>query len=279
MCGMRRRHLKRCLLLTAAATAVACASCAAALAAPAAPVNDPFYSYTASLAHIGARDGAADPGTGCRSAWRARRRHIRRRRCCTGPPTSSANPAPRSRRSSRRPAPASRRPSCSPTRRSTTASRHLPAVVHAAGRRPRQHDRDGGRGADARLRQQGYTVVTSDRGRSRRLGRPESGYATLDAIRAAEHELKLSAGSTPVGLVGYSGGSIASEWASELASAYAPELHLIGVAEGGIPADFIRTTGLHRGSSELGRRDPGRGARAGAGLPAERRRATRAPRA
>ena len=99
--------------------------------------------------------------------------------------------------------------------------------------------------------QQGFTVVTSDyEGPTDDYGAGhESGYATLDAIRAAEHELKLPAGSTPVGLVGYSGGSIASEWASELASAYAPELHLIGVAEGGIPADYIHTTDYIDGSS------------------------------
>ena len=42
----------------------------------------------------------------------------------------------------------------------------------------------------------------------------------------------------PVGVVGYSGGSIATEFASELAPRYAPELKLVGVAEGGIPVDL-----------------------------------------
>jgi hypothetical protein len=50
-------------------------------------------------------------------------------------------------------------------------------------------------------------------------------------------------------LVGYSGGSIASEWASELAPTYAPELDLIGVAEGGIPVDYAHTVGYIDGSS------------------------------
>jgi hypothetical protein len=65
----------------------------------------------------------------------------------------------------------------------------------------------------------------------------ESGYGTLDAIRATESYLGVSS-STKVGLVGYSGGAIATEWASELAPSYAPQLHIIGAAAGGIPVDF-----------------------------------------
>ena len=38
----------------------------------------------------------------------------------------------------------------------------------------------------------------------------ESGYGTLDGIRAAENLLSLPQASTPVGMVGYSGGSIAT---------------------------------------------------------------------
>src|SRR5579884_2048957 len=59
--------------------------------------------------------------------------------------------------------------------------------------------------------QQGYTVVTSDyEGPTDDYGAGrQSGYGTLDAIRAAEHQLGL-APSAPVGLIGYSGGSIAS---------------------------------------------------------------------
>lgn len=65
----------------------------------------------------------------------------------------------------------------------------------------------------------------------------ESGYGTLDAIRATESYLG-AASSTQVGMVGYSGGSIATEWASELAPSYAPGLHIIGAAAGGVPVDF-----------------------------------------
>ncbi len=43
--------------------------------------------------------------------------------------------------------------------------------------------------------------------------------------------------STPVGMVGYSGGSIATEFASELTQSYTPHLEIVDVAEGGLPVD------------------------------------------
>ncbi len=76
----------------------------------------------------------------------------------------------------------------------------------------------------------------------------ESGYDTLDGIRAAESALKAPS-STPVGLTGYSGGSIASEWAAELAPRYAPKLHIVGTAIGGIPVDFAHNLNYINGSS------------------------------
>jgi acetyl esterase/lipase len=75
----------------------------------------------------------------------------------------------------------------------------------------------------------------------------ESGYNTLDAIRAADNALKLPP-STPTAMVGYSGGSIATEFASELATRYAPELKFVGVAEGGIPVDFEHNLSYINGS-------------------------------
>ena len=66
----------------------------------------------------------------------------------------------------------------------------------------------------------------------------ESGWNTLDAIRATERKLGMPAGTTKVGMIGYSGGSIAGEWASELAPTYAPELDLVGAAIGGVPANL-----------------------------------------
>lgn len=87
----------------------------------------------------------------------------------------------------------------------------------------------------------GYTVVTADyEGEDLAYGAgQQSGYETLDAIRAAEKWLRLPEASTPVGLVGYSGGSIATEFASELAPTYSPDLDIVGVAEGGIPVDLF----------------------------------------
>jgi hypothetical protein len=88
---------------------------------------------------------------------------------------------------------------------------------------------------------EGYNVVTSDyEGEDLAYGAgQQSGYETLDAIRAAEKWLGVPEISTPVGMVGYSGGSIATEFASELAHTYAPTLDIVGVAEGGIPVDLF----------------------------------------
>jgi len=62
----------------------------------------------------------------------------------------------------------------------------------------------------------------------------ESGWSTLDSIRATESYLGMSP-TQKVGLFGYSGGSIAGEWASELAPSYSPELNIVGTAVGGLP--------------------------------------------
>jgi hypothetical protein len=54
--------------------------------------------------------------------------------------------------------------------------------------------------------------------------------------------------SQEVGLVGYSGGSIAGEWASELAPSYAPELNIVGTAIGGIPVHLAHNMRYVNGS-------------------------------
>ena len=76
----------------------------------------------------------------------------------------------------------------------------------------------------------------------------ESGYGTLDGIRAAESALGVQSATTPVAMVGYSGGSIATEFASELQSTYAPSLDVVGVAEGGIPVDDAHNLAYINGS-------------------------------
>jgi Secretory lipase len=76
----------------------------------------------------------------------------------------------------------------------------------------------------------------------------ESGYGTLDAIRAAERTVHARPATTPVAMFGYSGGSVATEFASELARSYSPKLHIVGVAEGGIPVDLFHLTKYINGS-------------------------------
>ena len=89
------------------------------------------------------------------------------------------------------------------------------------------------------LRAQGYIVTVPDFENETLdfMAAPESGMSALDGVRATLAVLGLGQ-STPVGLVGYSGGSMAADWASELAPRYAPGLNLVGVAEGGMPVDL-----------------------------------------
>ena len=45
-------------------------------------------------------------------------------------------------------------------------------------------------------------------------------------------------GASPVGMAGYSGGGMATGWAAALAPNYAPELPIVGVAQGGVPVNI-----------------------------------------
>ncbi|WP_405163835.1 lipase family protein [Nocardia sp. NBC_01499] len=97
----------------------------------------------------------------------------------------------------------------------------------------------------------GFTVVSSDyEGAELAYGAGrKSGNATLDSIRAALHTLD-AAPSTPVGMSGFSGGSIATEYAAELAPTYAPELNIAGAALGGYPVDLVHTVSYINGKQE-----------------------------
>jgi hypothetical protein len=77
----------------------------------------------------------------------------------------------------------------------------------------------------------------------------ESGWGTLDGIRATENYLGVLS-DTQVGMLGYSGGSIATEWASELAPSYAPELDIVGAAAGGVPVDFAHNLNYINGDDD-----------------------------
>jgi hypothetical protein len=97
----------------------------------------------------------------------------------------------------------------------------------------------------------GDTLVVSDyEGEDYAWGAgQQSGYETLDGIRAAERFLRVSPRHTPVALLGYSGGSIATAWATEVAPAYAPDLDVVGAAAGGVPVDFAGELQYLDGSS------------------------------
>ncbi|AHH15332.1 lipase [Nocardia nova SH22a] len=95
---------------------------------------------------------------------------------------------------------------------------------------------------------QGYTVIVADtEGRTADFAAgPEYGMNTLDSIRAATHAAETGLNEqTRIGLIGYSGGAIATNWAAALAPVYAPEVdrQLVGAAEGGVlvnPARNLR---------------------------------------
>ncbi|MFB6575879.1 lipase family protein [Streptomyces sp. NPDC056402] len=94
----------------------------------------------------------------------------------------------------------------------------------------------------APLLTQGYDVVIPDtEGQQAHFAAgPEYGTNTLDSIRAATKSPQTGLNSaTAFGLMGYSGGSIATNWAAALAPSYAPDVQrkLVGYAEGGLLVD------------------------------------------
>jgi hypothetical protein len=99
------------------------------------------------------------------------------------------------------------------------------------------------------LVEQGYAVTVPDfEGPGLHwVAGQESGWNTLDGIRATESFLGMGS-SQKVGLLGYSGGSIAGEWASELAPSYSPELNIVGTAIGGIPVHLAHNLSYVNGS-------------------------------
>lgn len=87
----------------------------------------------------------------------------------------------------------------------------------------------------------GWTVALPDH-----LG-PRSAYGaaklggliTLDGIRAVQRAIHTTHHS-PVAMAGYSGGGMATAWAAALAPRYAPELNIVGAAEGGVPMNLLK---------------------------------------
>ncbi|WOC11890.1 lipase family protein [Gordonia sp. MP11Mi] len=88
---------------------------------------------------------------------------------------------------------------------------------------------------------QGYAVVLPDHEGPNQAyaAGPLAGRITLDSLRAAKSFAPSQiTDSSKIGMYGYSGGAIATGHAAELKKSYAPELNIVGVAEGGVPADL-----------------------------------------
>ncbi|TPG32234.1 lipase family protein [Mycolicibacterium hodleri] len=70
----------------------------------------------------------------------------------------------------------------------------------------------------------------------------EPGYHVLDGLRAAlNHESLNLSSEAPIGLWGYSGGGLATAWATEVYSDYAPELNVVGAVLGSPVGDLGHT--------------------------------------
>ncbi|MCX6469575.1 MAG: lipase [Corynebacteriales bacterium] len=91
----------------------------------------------------------------------------------------------------------------------------------------------------------GYGVVSSDYmgggtpGTHTFGNRVDQAHAVIDAARAALHLPEVSP-DAKVALAGYSQGGGATAAAAELVDSYAPELPLVGIYTGGVPADLLR---------------------------------------
>jgi Secretory lipase len=75
------------------------------------------------------------------------------------------------------------------------------------------------------------------------------GQAVLDAVRAGRQVPGSGIGAgAPVVVWGYSQGGQAAGWAGELQSGYAPDVKIVGVAAGGVPADLQAVSAFGSGS-------------------------------
>jgi hypothetical protein len=80
----------------------------------------------------------------------------------------------------------------------------------------------------------------------------EEAHATLDSIRAAIAAGNGLRSDTRVALWGYSGGTLPSEFAAEIAPYYAPDINLVGVAIGGLLANVTNALVTIDGQSYAG---------------------------
>lgn len=102
----------------------------------------------------------------------------------------------------------------------------------------------------------GYAVLVSDyQGYTNNstptyLAGASQGHAVLDIVRAATqlNDAGLTATAKTV-IWGYSQGGQSASWAAQLKNTYAPSMNLVGVAAGGVPADFVTTADVLDGSA------------------------------
>lgn len=102
---------------------------------------------------------------------------------------------------------------------------------------------------------QGYAVLVTDYqgyvtgDKSTYLAGESQGHAVLDIFKAAAAipDSGVTAGAKTA-IWGFSQGGQSAAWAGELITSYAPELNVVGVAAGGIPANFIQTAPLLDGN-------------------------------
>lgn len=97
--------------------------------------------------------------------------------------------------------------------------------------------------------QKGYAVLITDNPGYTNGSSPTymsgiaQGHAALDIIKAALQipYIGLSS-SAKIGIWGYSQGGQTAAWAGQLQPSYAPNMNLVGVAAGGVPANFFRVS-------------------------------------
>ncbi|MFI5779041.1 lipase family protein [Nocardia sp. NPDC051570] len=86
--------------------------------------------------------------------------------------------------------------------------------------------------------EQGMAVAIPDfNGKKNSWLSASEGRMVLDGIRAVQRDATLGLRDSGVGLYGYSGGGNASASAAEQHAAYAPELRILGSAQGGVAGD------------------------------------------
>lgn len=87
---------------------------------------------------------------------------------------------------------------------------------------------------------QGWTVIIPDHlgPKVAYPGGKLSGRITLDGMRAVRDDPRFDSRHSRFGALGYSGGGIATAWTANLHSEYAPDVNLVGVAQGGVPTDM-----------------------------------------